>query len=47
LGAEIGDHIRVSTVFAIRFTARYRRWFGNLDHFNEYGIAMGLGGMIH
>jgi hypothetical protein len=46
LGGEIGYRIKVGTGFAIRFTARYRWWFGN-NHFNEFGIGMGLGGLMH
>ena len=47
LGGEIGYRIRVGTGFAIRFTARYRRWLSDFGDFNEFGVAMGLGGLIH
>lgn len=47
VGGEIGYRIKVGTGFAIRFTARYRRWFSDFKDLNEFGVAMGLGGLIH
>jgi hypothetical protein len=46
-GGEIGYRIKVGTGFAVRLTARYRRWFSDFKDLNEFGFAIGLGGLIH
>lgn len=46
VGGEVGYRIKVGTGFAIRFMARYRRWFSDFRDLNEFGFAMGLGGLI-
>jgi hypothetical protein len=46
LGGAVGYRMRVGAGFAVRLEARYRRWLGGFSGLNEFGIGMGLGGII-
>lgn len=43
VGAAVGYRLVVKHSLAIRFDARYRRWFSDFDELNEIGFGMGLG----
>ena len=46
LGGAVGYRMRVGAGFAVRVEARYRRWLGGFSGLNEFGIGMGLGGIL-
>jgi hypothetical protein len=46
LGGAVGYRMRAGAGFAVRLEARYRRWHGGFSGLNEFGIGMGLGGII-
>lgn len=46
IGGSVGYRMRVGPGFAVRFEGRYRRWLGDFDGLNEFGLGIGLGGII-
>lgn len=46
LGGAVGYRVRVGAGFAVRFEGRYRRWLNDYDGINEFGLAIGLGGIL-
>lgn len=46
IGAAGGYRARVGRGLAVRGEARYRRWLGYLDGLNEYGLVLGIAGII-
>src|SRR5260370_15402098 len=46
LVGAVGYRMRVGAGFAVRLEARYRRWLGAFSGLNEFGIGMGLGGIL-
>jgi hypothetical protein len=46
LGGAVGYRMRVGAGFAVRLEARYRRWLGGFSGLSEFGIGMGLGGIL-
>jgi len=50
LGAALGYRFKVKTKvgasLAVRFDARYRRWFSDFKNLSEYGFGIGLGGLF-
>jgi hypothetical protein len=45
-GAAMGYRTRVGQGLALRVEGRYRRWLGDLDGLNEFGVTLGVGGII-
>lgn len=46
LGGAVGYRMRVGAGFAVRLEARYRRWHGDFSGVNEFGLGVGLGGIL-
>ncbi|MGH7548086.1 MAG: hypothetical protein ACREMM_07920 [Gemmatimonadales bacterium] len=46
LGGAVGYRVRVGTGFAVRLEGHYRRWLNDYDGINEFGFAIGLGGIL-
>ncbi len=43
VGGVLGYRFKVKNSLAIRFDARYRRWFSDFKDLNEIGFGLGLG----
>jgi hypothetical protein len=46
LGGAVGYRMRAGAGLAVRLEARYRRWLGGFSGLNEFGIGIGLGGIL-